>query len=143
MDGFLGTDASMWSDVTLVFTCALGAAAVFGGIRAHQKRFSTHCPVMATAVFLTWIPVVLVMSPVWFEALTGDSPAPAPFALVPVFHGILGGVTQLLMTYTVIRMYWLEQLPPEHPIWLMRVTLTLWLLTVVGGTVVYVVQYIT
>ena len=142
MDGFLGTDASVWSDLSLVLALALGATAVSGGIRAHQKRFSTHCPVMATAMFLNWIPVLLIMIPGWFEALAGESPAPAPFTLAPVFHGILGGVTQLLMTYTVIRMYWRQELPPEQPIWLMRGTLTLWLLTLIGGTAVYVVQYV-
>jgi hypothetical protein len=39
-------------------------------------------------------------------------------------------------------MYWLEQLPPEQPIWLMRAILTLWLLSVVGGTAVHVVTYV-
>lgn len=51
--------------------------------------------------------------------------ATGTLAGVPVFHGVLGGVTQLLMTYTVTRMYWIERLPPEQPLWLMRTTLFL------------------
>ncbi len=142
MNGFLRTSASVWSDLSLLLTVVLGGVAAFGGIWAHQKRFSTHCSVMTAAAFLNWIPVLVVMIPNWIRIVTGTEPlAPGPFASVPVFHGVLGGVTQLLMTYTVIRMYWVKQLPPERPIWLMRVTMTLWLLTVVGGVGVYVVGY--
>lgn len=143
MDGFLGTSASVWSDLSLVLTLAFGAGAAFGGIRARQKRFSTHCPVMAVAAFLNWIPVLLVMIPGWIGVLTGaEALATGPFAVAPVFHGVLGGVTQLLLTYTVTRMYWIEQLPPDRPIWLMRTTLGLWLLTLIGGIGVYVVAYV-
>jgi hypothetical protein len=34
-------------------------------------------------------------------------------------------------------MYWLEDLPPCRPIWLMRATGVLWALIVIWGTVVY------
>ncbi len=142
MNGFLGTAASLWSDLSLLLSLALGALAVFGGIRARQKRFSTHCPVMAMAALLNWVPVLVVMIPAWIGVATGaETLATGPFASAPVFHGVLGGVTQLLMTYTVARMYWLEQLPPDEPIWLMRVTIILWLLTLIGGAAVYVVSY--
>jgi uncharacterized membrane protein YozB (DUF420 family) len=143
MDGFLGTAASARSDLALVVALMLGALAAFGGTRARRKRFSTHCPVMATAALLNWIPVLLVMIPSWVGVLAGSKTlATGPFALLPVFHGALGGLTQLLMMYTVTRMYWINQLPPRRPIWLMRTTLTLWLLTLVGGIAVYVVSYV-
>lgn len=142
MDGFLGTSASLWSDLTLVLTLVLGAAAAFGAIRARQKQFDTHCPVMAVAAFLNWIPVLTVMIPTWLGVISSDSATSGLFAQVPVFHGILGAVTQLLMTYTVTRMYWAKQLPPQKPIWLMRATATLWMLTLAGGVFVYVVSYV-
>jgi hypothetical protein len=89
------------------------------------------------------------MIPSWIGVVTGaeallrsQALAEGPWARVPIFHGVLGGVTQLLMTYTVTRMYWIESLPPERPIWLMRTTLILWLLTVLGGIGVYVVSYV-
>ena len=62
--------------------------------------------------------------------------------LAPVFHGVVGGVTQLLMTYTVIRMSWAEHLPPDEPLWLMRATAILWLLALIGGSAVYVFKYV-
>jgi uncharacterized membrane protein YozB (DUF420 family) len=142
MDGFLGTSASLWSDLSLLLTLILGAVAAFGGIRARQKRFSTHCPMMAVAAFLNWIPVLVVMIPTWIGTVAGsETLAAGPLSSMPVFHGVLGGMTQVLMTYTVTRMYWVKQLPPDRPIWLMRVTMILWLLTVVGGIGVYVISY--
>jgi uncharacterized membrane protein YozB (DUF420 family) len=142
MNGFLGTTASLWSDLSLVLTWVLLLVASFGAIQAHRRRFSTHCPVMAVAAFLNWLPVLVVMIPQWIGVVTGaETLAGGAFANVPLFHGILGAVTQVLMTYTVTRMYWVEGLPPKKPLWLMRITLTLWSLTVIGGTAVYVVSY--
>jgi hypothetical protein len=97
---------------------------------------------MAVAALLNWLPVLLVMIPTWIGVATGTKTlTTGPLATAPVFHGVLGGVTQLLMTYTVTRMYWIERLPPKQPIWLMRTTLTLWLLTLLGGGIVYVISY--
>ena len=142
MDGFLGTSASLLSDLALLFSLALGAVAVFGMVRAHQRRFDSHCPVMAPAAFLNWIPVLVVMVPAWLRVASGETQLTGFWSLTPVFHGVLGGVTQLLMTYTVVRMYWAEDLPPDEPIWLMRAAAALWLLTIAGGSGVYVVTYV-
>ena len=142
MNGFLGTTASLWSDLSLVLTWVLLIVASFGAIQAHRRRFSAHCPVMAVAAFINWLPVLVIMIPQWIGVATGAvTLASGAFANAPILHGVLGAVTQLLMTYTVTRMYWVEQLPPQEPLWLMRITLTLWLLTVIGGTAVYVISY--
>ena len=142
MDGFLGTSAQLGSDLALVLSLALAAVAAFGVVRARRNRFSTHCPMMATAALLHWIPVLVIMIPNWLQAAAGESQLTGALSLTPIFHGLLGGVTQLLMTYTVVRMYWAEQLPPGQPVWLMRTTVALWLLTIVGGTAVYIVTYV-
>jgi hypothetical protein len=98
---------------------------------------------MAVVAPLNWLPVLVLMVPTWIGVVRGtETFAAGPLALVPVFHGVLGGATQLLMTYTVTRMYWIQRLPPARPIWLMRTTLALWLLTLVGGIVVYIVRYV-
>lgn len=143
MNGFLGTKAPLLSDISLVVTIILGIAAAIGGIQARRKRFSTHCPVMATAAMLNWIPVLVLMIPNWIGVISGSkSLASGAFSNIPVFHGILGGVTQLLMTYTVTRMYLVKSLPPSKPIWLMRTTIALWILTVLGGIGVYIVSFV-
>ena len=112
MDGFLGTRAPFRADLTLVVIVILVIVAAFGYIRARRKRFSTHCPVMATAALLNWVPVLLVMVPTWLDVASGTRTlATGPFAGAPIFHGVLGAGTQLVMTYTVARMYWLKMIP--------------------------------
>lgn len=143
MNGFLGTEAPFLSDISMVMNIVLAIVAAYGGIQAHKKQFSKHCPVMAVAAMLNWLPVLVVMVPTWLGVLSGtETLATGAFANVPIFHGILGAFTQLLMTYTVIRMYWAENLPPQKPIWLMRTTITLWILTVLGGIGVYAVSFV-
>lgn len=137
MNGFLGTSASLWSDLSLTLTLILGAVAAFGGIQARKKRLSTHCPVMAVAAILNWVPALVVMIPTWLGGVNSGG-----LGRIPLIHGVLGSATQLLMTYTVIRMYWYKQLPPDRPLWLMRVTMILWLMTLVGGTAVYLALYV-
>jgi uncharacterized membrane protein YozB (DUF420 family) len=143
MEGFLGTEASLWSDLSLILVWGLGIAAILGAIQARRERFARHCPIMAAAALSNWAPVLLVMIPTAFEIASGEvALQPGLTSLAPIGHGVLGTVTQLLMTYTVTRMYWAEQLPPEKPIWLMRTTLTLWILTAIGGTSVYMLLYL-
>lgn len=142
MSGLFGTEASIASDLSLVVTMVLAIVGAYGGLKARQQQYSRHCPVMAAAALLTWLPAVFVMVPVWLEVVRGsETIAPAQWRVAPVFHGALGLVALLLMTYTVTRMYWLKQLPPEQPVWLMRSTLGLWLLAVIGGVSVYLVAY--
>jgi len=142
MNGILGTQAGFWSDLSLISTILLGIVAAFGGIQAKRKQFSTHCPIMAAAAMLNWVPVLVVMIPTLLAVLSGgETLVTGQFSYLPLVHGILGSFTQLLMTYTVTRMYWVESLPPNKPLWLMRITIALWWITIIGGTVVYVVSY--
>lgn len=143
MSGLLGTQAGLWSDLSLLTTILLGGVAAFGGIQARKKNFSKHCPVMATAAFLNWIPVLVVMIPTFINVLQGqEALVSSQFNTLPLVHGVLGIITQLLMTYTVTRMYWIHSLPPKKPIWLMRATIFLWLLTIFGGIGLYTAAYI-
>jgi putative membrane protein len=142
MNGLLGTSASFSSDLSLILTIIFGIAAIGGAVQARRKKFSNHCPVMAVAAMMNWIPVVFVMLPIWIELFNNGQIFAEISSLTPFFHGVLGGTTQILMTYTVARMYWLKQLPPKQPIWLMRSTLILWLLTMVGGSLVYIMKYV-
>ena len=145
MEGFLGTDASLLSDLSLILSWVIGAAAVAGAISGRRRRISKHCPVMAVGALANWIPVLVVMIPTWLGVATGSADVRTPTTvstIAPLGHGVLGAVTQALMTYTVARMYWLEDLPPDRPIWLMRTTILLWTLTVIGGTAVYVTLYV-
>jgi putative membrane protein len=143
MYGILGTNATLRSDLTLIFTVIFGIVAAVGAIHGRRRRFSKHCPVMTVGMLLNWIPILIVMIPNWLGVITsGSGGGIGATSLAPIGHGVLGGVTQVLMTYTVMRMQWFEDLPPKEPIWLMRITIVLWLLTVLGGIFVYLTLYV-
>jgi uncharacterized membrane protein YozB (DUF420 family) len=143
MAGFLGTKASLLSDLSLILTWIFGIVAAVGAVNGLRRRISRHCPLMAAGALLNWLPVLVVMIPKWFGVVaeTGEGTGGVS-TIAPLGHGVLGTVTQLLMTYTVIRMYWLEDLPPRRPLWLMRITGILWGLTLIGGVAVYVTLYV-
>ena len=143
MTGFLGTRAPLQSDVSLVLTVALLLVAGFGYTQARRRRFGRHCPVQAVAGLGNWVPILVVMVPRLIGILTGEIMTGSGIAgAVPILHAVLGGGVQSLMTYTVIRMYWVKSLPPRRPIWLMRTTLILWTVTVVGGIANYLSLYV-
>jgi uncharacterized membrane protein YozB (DUF420 family) len=142
MNGILGTSAPLGADLSLIFSILLIIIASIGAWQAHRKQFRSHCPVMAIAGLLNWIPVLFVMIPTWISLLSGERAFGTGFlANIPILHGILGLIAQILITYTVFRMYWLKTLPPKKTLWLMRTTMTLWFLTVIGGIGVYFTAY--
>jgi len=140
MSGILGTKAGLSADLALITTWIFGIVAMVGAVNGRRRRFSKHCPVMTTGMLLNWIPVLIVMIPSWLGVVTSGGGNTT--SLAPLGHGVLGAVTQVLMSYTVVRMQWLEDLPPKEPLWLMRAAITLWILTVLGGTVVYLTLYV-
>ena len=143
MQGFLTEQASLFADLSLVSIWILGLAAALGGIQARRRKFSVHCPIMAAAGLLNWIPMLLFMLPRWLDVVQGQDSITGSLADTgPLIHGIIGGVIQLLITYTIIRMYWIKELPPRQPVWLMRSTLTLWALSVLSGSIIYGIRYL-
>jgi purine-cytosine permease-like protein len=143
MSGFLGTAASLRSDLVLITTWLLLIVAIIGFFQARKQRFDTHESIMPWAVLLNWIPILIVMIPVILRILTsGVHPAGSAYFTQIFLHSGLGLVTQLLLTYTVVRMKWAPNLPPKNPLWLMRIALILWVLTVLGGTYFYLVAYV-
>jgi len=143
MAGFLGTKASFTADLAVVLTWIFGAAAVLGAVNGRRRRFNRHCPVMAVSGLLNWIPVLMIMIPRWLGVVVGGQPLPGSGSVLSaVGHGVLGGTAQLLITYTAVRMYRLEELPPRKPIWLMRITFVFWLLSILGGTFLYALLYV-
>ena len=143
MDGFLNTSANFNSDLSLVLTLVFFGVAAYGGIQARRKNFDTHHSIMIAAALLNWLPILIVMVPTWADTLANSQEIVAQStAITPLAHGVIGAFTQLLITYTVVRMSWLKNLPPKRPLWLMRITLGLWALTVIGGTFVYLTLYV-
>jgi hypothetical protein len=117
----------------------LGVIAAFGALFARQHRYPSHCRTMQVAALLNWVPVLGVMIPSWISILRSGEIALALIDLAPLVHGALGLGVQALMTYTVFRVTRLER--PRQARALMQVTLTLWILALIGGIGVYVSLY--
>jgi uncharacterized membrane protein YozB (DUF420 family) len=149
MDGFLGTGASLASDLSLLaYIVLLIPAMLVGWGFARRKLFRPHHKLtMTTITVVNWVIIVLLMAlryanwvaPHLQEGL-GD-----PSRLIPSVHLIFGVVAQLLATYLVILM-WAENILPAglrtrniKPV--MRITLALWLVTAILGITTYFTWY--
>ncbi len=142
MSGFLGSGTPLIADLSLVSLWVLGAVAVGGWVVARQRAFPRHCRLMAWVTFLAWLPILFGMVVPWLGLIRlGSTVFAQPATVVPFMHGVTGGLAQLLMTYTILRMNWRRKWPPRRPLWLMRISLALWLLSIVGGTGVYLLLY--
>ena len=129
--------------ISLALTLGMGVAAFVGWQLARRRRFPVHCRLMATAALLNWVPILLVMIPSWLGLAAHRAwTLGGPTTLVPLAHGVLGGVSQLLITYTAVRMNWLKRLPPHNTRLLMRVALVFWLLSALGGIGVFLLWYV-
>lgn len=142
MNGILGTQAPLWTDLWLIGTVLLGLIASYGAFQARKKQFSKHCPVVAVAAFLNWIPVIFLLLPTSPDFIAEFEASLAGFVgSLPLIHLVLAVFTQILMTYTVVRMYWMENLPPQKPKILMKATMSFWFLVVAVGVGVYLIAF--
>jgi len=155
MEGFLGTGASFAADLTLIaYILIITPVMLLGFVFARQKKFIPHHKLAMTfVVILNWILIIFVMAasyaggvaPGLSENLT------EPPILIPTIHLITGGLAQIIATYLIILM-WTEKtslafiLPDSLRIknikTPMRLTLGLWLVTVVLGIGIYVTWYV-
>ena len=149
MDGFLGTGASGLSDLTLlVYLFLLTPGMLLGFVFARRKMFVPHHKLTMTAiVVLNWVLIIILM---FGSYGSGVAPYLAeyfsdPRISLPTLHAITGGLGQLLATYLALRMWFEKVLPP----WIMvkniklymRITLSLWLISVALGVVIYFTWY--
>lgn len=117
---------------------------------ARRKMFRQHKLTMTTIFIANWVLIFWVMSPSYRGMVTAE---PAPdFSTIPVIlptiHMILGGLAQLMATYLVVLM-WTERTPLEKLVPFrikniktpMRITLGLWIATVLLGFGIYAVWY--
>ena len=147
--GFLGTGASMLSDLTLLaYVFLLVPGMVVGFVFARRKMFEPyHKWTMTLIVIFNWILILILMAVSYSQGVAPNVPdgLSEPAILIPTIHLIVGGLAQILATYLVLRM-WLENVLPEalkvkNIKLYMRMTLAGWLVTALLGVVIYVVWY--
>lgn len=153
--GFLGTGASLMSDLTLVaYVLLIVPAMVVGFVFARRRMHRPHHKwAMIIITLVNWVLIVYLMLFSYSRGVVpGLSQFTQPAIFLPTVHLLIGGAAQLLATYIVYRMlredtqvaaarkrgetdltkYWFKSAKP-----VMRATLGLWLLTVVLGVTTY------
>lgn len=159
--GFLGTNASLLSDLSLVaYVLFIAPAMLIGFVFARQGKHRPHHQYLMNAVtFVNWLLIIFLMAVSYVNGVLPGLPGSLgqPAIFLPTLHLLFGGAAQILATYTVYRMwredtqvaaarkrgerevtrYWFKSAKP-----VMQAVLGLWLLTVVLGVATYISFYV-
>ncbi|MBL8161319.1 MAG: hypothetical protein JNJ61_04980 [Anaerolineae bacterium] len=160
--GFLGTGASLFADLTLLAYILLIVPGMIAGFLFARmgKHRPQHKWTMITITVVNWLLIIFLMIVAYrFDVVGNIGSQPAnPRYLMPTIHAVFGLPAQLLATYVIYRMlredtlvargkkrgeskeqlrkYWFLNAKP-----IMRLTLTLWLITSLLGVFNYLIRY--
>ena len=147
--GFLGTNASLVSDLSLVLGVLVALMLTVGVVMAVRKKFGVHRWIQSVAVSLNVLQVAIVMLGSFFRSAAPGIPGRLQegYYAVALGHGLLGLTTLLLGVFIAIRAN--ELLPPFlrflrfHNFKLfMRTAYCLYMLSTALGVGVYVTWYV-
>jgi uncharacterized membrane protein YozB (DUF420 family) len=141
-EGFLGTAAPFYADVTLLLEFVMAAGLVAGALLARFGRFRQHAWCQSVIVLLNLAVIVITMIPSFRIHVSPKIPQrlnKAYYAFATV-HAALGSVTEIAALYILLAAG-TSALPQKFRItnykaW-MRTVLVLWWLEVLLGLVTY------
>lgn len=146
--GFLGTNASLLADITLVIqilffiVLCTGVAVQLNANRGKHNLFKWHDRLQAPVVVLNLLFIVFVMIPSFMAAVGGLSSGPAnPVVIVPTIHGLLGLVAEGLGIYCLLAGFKILPRKIGTLRYWMRATFATWTITILFGIGVYLVYY--
>lgn len=147
ISGFLGTNASRASDISLLAYVFLFVPGMLIGFAFARRRiFVYHQWIMTSIVLINWFLIVYIMIETYSTRIAPNLLTQGISQIrvwLPSLHLLLGLSAQIIATFLVFQM-WLGPLMPLRlrPIktW-MRLTLGLWLLTAVLGVTIYLRSY--
>jgi len=110
--GFLGTNASLISDLSLSLGVLVALTLTLGVVMARRRKIQAHRWIQSTAVTLNVLQVMLVMVGSFMKSAAPGVPSRVgePYYAIAVIHGLLGLGTLLLGVFIAIRAN--ELLPP-------------------------------
>lgn len=160
--GFLGTGASLMSDLSLLAYILLIVPGIVIGLwlARRGKHRPHHKWLMILITVVNWALILFLMVVAYASDIDDhilEQPDNMRY-LIPTIHGLFGLPAQILATYIIYRMlredtqvaaakrrgetgnqlerYWFSNAKP-----IMRLTLTLWLVTAAFGVITYLVRY--
>jgi uncharacterized membrane protein YozB (DUF420 family) len=140
--GFLGTGATLGSDVNLVVQLLMGFALVLGMILARRGLFRAHALCQTSVVLLNLLLIASIMLPPFARDIVPGLPRrlDQAYYLLPTLHALFGTIAQLLGLYILIRAgtNWLPESLcfKNYKLW-MRTTLVLWWSVIIIGIATY------
>jgi uncharacterized membrane protein YozB (DUF420 family) len=146
-EGFLGTAAPFYADMTLLLEAAMGVGLLIGALLARLGRFRQHAYCQSVIVLLNLALIVLMMIPSFRVHVSPRIPlrlGKAYYALATA-HAALGSVTEVAGLYILLAAG-TSVLPHKFRItkykaW-MRTVLVLWWLVLLLGLATYARWYV-
>lgn len=103
--GFLGTNASLLSDLSLLFGVGVALLLTLGVVMARRRRFTVHRWIQSSAVSLNVLQVGLVMLISFARSAAPGIPARLGegYFAIAAAHGLAGTLTLLFGTFVALR----------------------------------------
>ena len=144
--GFLGTNANLAADSTLIAMIAIALLFTLGFYLARRRRYEAHRWVQTSAVTLNAILVLWMMILPFRDFVVRDQGGPRPsyFYYVTIAHAIAGVSALVLGVFVALRG---NQLVPKalrfknYKLW-MRTSYALYILATLLGVAVYLVWFV-
>jgi uncharacterized membrane protein YozB (DUF420 family) len=146
MPGFLGTKATLRSDITLVLILITAVLFNVGFILARRKQFEAHRWVQTASVTLNTLVVLISMVTSYIIYILPGIPAnlgQGDYAVTTV-HGIVGAIALLLGVFVALRGNELvpKSLRFKNYKLFMRWAYTLYMLATLGGVGIYIIVFV-
>jgi hypothetical protein len=141
-EGFLGTAAGFYADITLLLEIAMGVGLLVGALLARFGRFRQHAWCQSVIVLLNFAVIVIIMIPSFRVHVSPKIPlrlGKAYYALATA-HAAVGTVTEIAGLYILLAAG-TSVLPEKFRItkykaW-MRTVLVLWWVVLLLGLATY------
>jgi uncharacterized membrane protein YozB (DUF420 family) len=146
-EGFLGTAAPAYADLTLLLELAMGVVLLIGALLARLGRFRQHAWCQSVIVLLNIVLIVVTMIPSFHLHVSPKIPirlGKAYYALATA-HAALGGAAEIGGLYILLAAG-TSVLPEKfritnYKVW-MRSVLLLWGLVLLSGVATYLRWYV-
>jgi uncharacterized membrane protein YozB (DUF420 family) len=144
--GFLGTKATLRSDLTLVLILITAVLFNIGFILAQRKKFTAHRWVQTSAVTLNTLVVLISMVTSFIIHILPGIPAKlvrGDYAVTTI-HACIGAIALLFGVFVALRG---NELVPKKLRFMnykpfMRWAYTLYMLATLGGVIVYIIVFV-
>ena len=146
-EGFLGTAAPYYADLTLLLEIAMGVGLLIGALLARLRRFRGHAWCQSLIVLFNLAVIVLAMIPSFLVHVSPKIPlklGKAYYALATT-HAALGTITEIAGLYILLAAG--TSVFPEkfritkYKLW-MRTVLVLWWVVLLLGLATYARWYV-